>query len=224
MPMARPQEMKILLRHITFAMKRIPLFSILLILMVLSLASCKEKTDQAAEMASRLRDVRRLELAQMTIGKVGMISDHKYEDAKTIEEKTKAMVNAMKIGNRIGVYSYDTYLIAYIDLSELSNDDIEFDEKTNVAHVVLPPVRVMTDGREPQLHEVHYRVTGLRSSIKPEERARLKAQMADEVKKEVAGYEGSKEMLCDEARRKATLWFKGIIESWGYTPDVTFKD
>lgn len=218
------QKTRILLRHNAFAMKRILILPILITLLSACLSACREKTDHVAEMTSRLRDVSRLELAQMTIGKVGMISDHKYEDAKTIEEKTKAMVNAMKIGNRIGVYSYDTYLIAYIDLSELSNDDIEFDEKTNVVHVVLPPVKVMTDGREPQLHEVHYRVTGLRSSIKPEERAKLKAQMAAEVKKEVAGYEGSKEILRDEARKKATAWFENIITSWGYTPDITFKD
>ncbi|MBD5356938.1 MAG: DUF4230 domain-containing protein [Bacteroides sp.] len=187
-------------------------------------SSCKEKADPETEIARRLRDVSRLELAQMTIGKVGMISDHKYEDAKSLEDKTKAMLNAMKIGNRIGVYSYDTYLIAYIDLSELSADDIEFDPNTNVAHVNLPSVKIITDGREPELHEVHYRVTGFRSSIKPEERAKLKAQMAAEVKKEVAGYEGSKELLRDEARKKAVSWFNGIIESWGYIPNITFKD
>lgn len=210
----------------TFAMKHLSILPIFITLLGLLAASCTEKTDHdhEAEMASRLRDVSRLELAQMTIGKVGMISDHKYENAKTLEDKTRAVLNSMKIGNRIGVYSYDTYLIAYIDLAELTTEDITFDEKTNVAHVNLPPVRVITDGREPELHEVHYRVTGLRSSIKPEERANLKAQMAAEVKKEVAGYEGSKEILRDEARKKATAWFKGIIESWGYISDITFKD
>lgn len=196
---------------------------ILTALLAVMLPSCKEKQDQEMEIASRLRDVSRLELAQMTVGKVGMISDHKYEDAKTLEQKTKAMLDAMKIGNRIGVYSYDTYLTAYIDLSELTADDVEIDKKTNVAHVTLPPIQVMTDGREPQLHEVHYRVTGLRSSIKPDERARLKAQMAAEVKKEMDADEGNKEMLRDEARRKASAWFSEILQDWGYTPDISFK-
>lgn len=196
---------------------------ILTALFALLLSSCKEKADPEMEMVSRLRDVSRLELAQMTVGKVGMISDHKYEDAKTLEQKTRAMLDAMKIGNRVGVYSYDTYLTAYIDLSEISADDIEIDKKTNVAHVTLPAIQVITDGREPQLHEVHYRVTGMRSSIKPEERARLKAQMAAEVKKEMAANEGSKEVLRDEARRKATAWFSEILTEWGYTPDISFK-
>lgn len=190
----------------------------------LTLISCQEQKDPEMEVMSRLRDVSRLELAQMTVGKVGMISDHKYEDAKTLEEKTQAMLNSMKIGNRIGVYSYDTYLTAYIDLSEITANDISIDRKTNVAHVTLPPVKVMTDGREPELHEVHYRVTGLRSSIKADERAKLKSQMAAEVKRETAANEGSREMLRDEARRKATAWFNEILRSWGFTPDVTFRD
>lgn len=184
----------------------------------LTLISCQEQKDPEMEVMSRLRDVSRLELAQMTVGKVGMISDHKYEDAKTLEEKTQAMLNSMKIGNRIGVYSYDTYLTAYIDLSEITANDISIDRKTNVAHVTLPPVKVMTDGREPELHEVHYRVTGLRSSIKADERAKLKSQMAAEVKRETAANEGSREMLRDEARRKATAWFNEILRSWGFTP------
>lgn len=192
-------------------------------LSALAFSSCETKPDQEMEMVSRLRDVSRLELARMTVGKVGMISDHKYEDAKTLEQKTRAMLNAMKIGNRVGVYSYDTYLTAYIDLSEISADDIEINEKTNVAHVTLPAIQVITDGREPQLHEVHYRVTGMRSSIKPEERARLKAQMAAEVKKEIAVSDGSKDALRDEAQRKAKAWFSEILEEWGYTPDISFK-
>ena len=187
------------------------------------LFSCKEKEAPEMELVSRLQDVSRLELAQMTVGKVGMISDHKYEDAKTLEQKTRAMLDAMKIGNRIGVYSYDTYLTAYIDLSQLTADDISIDKKSNVAHVTLPPVQVMTDGREPQLHEVHYRVTGLRSSIKPDERARLKAQMAAEVKKEMDADEGSRQLLRDEARKKAEAWFSEILADWGYTPDISFK-
>ena len=196
---------------------------ILTALFALMLFSCQEKAEPEIEMASRLQDVSRLELAQMTVGKVGMISDHKYEDAKTLEQKTRAMLDAMKIGNRIGVYSYDTYLTAYIDLSELTSDDISIDKKNNVAHVTLPPVQVMTDGREPQLHEVHYRVTGLRSSIKPEERAQLKSQMAGEVRKEMSEAEGSKDVLRDEAQRKAKIWFDEIIRNMGYTPDVSFK-
>lgn len=194
-----------------------------LILTILSLQSCGENANLEAQMLSQLQDISRLELAQMTIGKVGMISDHKYEDAKTLEEKTRAMLDAMKIGNRIGVYSYDTYLTAYIDLSKLNADDIEIDKKSNVAHVTLPPIEIETDGREPQLHEVHYRVTGLRSSIKPDERARLKSQMAAEVSKEIAANEGSKKILREEAQRKGEAWFGEILRSWGYIPHITFQ-
>ena len=48
-----------------------------------------------------------------------------------------------KIGKRIAVYSYDSYMRAYIDLSALQPEDIQFDDNAGTVKVILPPVRVV---------------------------------------------------------------------------------
>lgn len=186
------------------------------------MAACGHK-EEPVDVYSRLQSVSRLELARMTVGKVGMISDPAVGEAHGIMGKAEAMLDAVKVGKRIGVYSYDTYLTAYIDLSELSPDDIEIDREGATARVLLPPVKVMVDGREPQLHEEHYRVTGLRSSITPEERARLKAQMAREVRMELSKDQSSSEALKASAEAKAKAWFTQLLENWGYEARVEIR-
>lgn len=170
-----------------------------------------------------IKDVNRLELSRMTVGKVGMISDPSFTEADGFLSKAQAAFDAVKVGKRIGVYSYDTYLTAYIDLSELRPEDVEVDNEKMTARVTLPPVKVTVDGREPQLHEEHYRVTGLRSEITPAERAALKAQMSREVSKEINGNDKAMTALRTSAIAKADAWLSSLLENWGYTPEVEWR-
>lgn len=186
------------------------------------LTGCGEK-EHPVDVYHRLRDVDRLELSRMTVGKVGMISDPVFSEANGFSGKMEALFDAMKPGVRIGVYSYDTYLVAYVDLAQLRPEDVVIDSETKTAEIHLPPVRVMTDGREPQLHEVHYRVTGMRSAITPAERAKLKSQMAAEVKKQMVGNGAATEALRESAEAKAKSWFTDLLENWGYVATVDFK-
>lgn len=203
-------------------MKRINAILTLMLLLLPVLTGCGKK-EEKLDLPTRLQDVSRLELARMTVGKVGMISDPKVSEAKDFLGKAQAALNKMKVGTRIGVYSYDTYLTAYVDLSDLREGDITVDEESGVVTVTLPPVQVMTDGREPQLHEEHYRVTGLRSSITPSERATLKAQMAREVKAQMDSDKEGNAMLRKAAEAKAKNWVAQLLENWGYQAVVTFR-
>lgn len=190
------------------------------VLLAILVCSCR-KEEQTIDVFSRLQDVSRLELSRMTVTKVGMISDVPASSASGIAGKAEAFFNNMKIGNRIGVYSYDTYLIAYIDLGQLRPEDVQVDEKEKVVRISLPPVEVMTDGREPELHEEHSRVTGLRSEISPAERARLKSQMAAEVRDEIASDSEMTEKLRESARIKAKAWISELVTNWGYTAEIS---
>ena len=183
----------------------------------------RDKESPSLEVYESLREVSRLELAKMTIGKVGMVSDPSWDDANTIEGKALALFNSMKVGKRIGVYSYDTYVTAFVDLSKLQPDDVVVDEENATVDIYLPSVEVMTDGREPQLHEEHYRVTGFRSRITPEERAALKTQMAREVKREMAASKASMETLRKSAEQKARAWISGLAADRGLTANVNFR-
>lgn len=188
------------------------------------LVSCRpEQPDKGLDVLTSLRDVSKLQLAQMTIGKVGEISDPDFKDAKTLQQKTTAALDKIKIGKRLGVYSYDTYISAYIDLSELTPDDVTVDESSGTIILKLPPVKVEYDGRDLNLKEEHYRVTGLRSQIRPEERARLKEQMGKELKKEVAVDPQLEQKLRATAENKALRYFSLLISDRGYEPVVSFR-
>ena len=196
----------------------------ILAVMILLPASCAHREEAPAlDVYESLREVNRLELARMTIGKVGMVSDPGWDDVNTLEGKAKVLLNTMKVGKRIGVYSYDTYVTAYVDLSRLQPDDITVYREKGTVDILLPRVEVMTDGREPQLHEEHYRVTGFRSRITPEERAALKGQMAREVKRELASSREGMEALRKSAEQKARLWVADLVADWGLTANVTFR-
>ena len=188
-----------------------------------SLSSCEKKEEVQLDVYESLREVSRLELSRMTVGKVGMVADLGWDDVTDWEGKARVLWNAMKVGKRIGVYSYDTYVIAYVDLSKLRPEDVTVNREAGTVDIVLPRVEVEVDGREPQLHEMHYRVTGFRSRIRPEERAALKAQMAKEVKKELASSRQGVEKLRKSAEDKARAWVVGLAENWDLAAKVDFR-
>lgn len=190
---------------------------------ILLMGACK-KEEHNIDVAESLRSVNRLDLASMSLGKVGMISDPDFSDSKGLAATAMAMMNSMKVGTRIGVYSYDTYVTAFIDLSELQDDDISIDVKSKKIKLKLPPVKVSVDGRDPLLHEEHVRVTGLRSSITPGERASLKGKMAAEVGKEILNDPKIEESLKASAERKGREWISTLLSDWGYEASIEFRN
>lgn len=210
--------------NITIASVKYKTCCLLLLLATLVGSSCSRKVEEPEfNVFENLREVNRLELARMTVGKVGMVSDQEWGDAKTLEKKAEALFNKMKIGSRIGVYSYDTFVTAYIDLSQLRPEDVKVDRENGTVDIRLPRVRVMIDGREPQLHEEHYRVTGLRSNIRPTERATLKAQMAREVKRELASSGEAMDALRRNGEAKAREWITELAKNWNLNAKVEFR-
>ncbi len=187
-------------------------------------SSCqKQEETPSLDVYESLREVNRLELARMTVGKVGMVSDPAWEDMNTLEGKARVLLNSVKVGKRIGVYSYDTYVTAYIDLSKLRPDDIVVDRDAGTVDILLPRVEVCVEGRDPLLHEEHYRVTGMRSQITPQERAALKARMAKEVNNEIATSRKNVEALRKSAEQKARVWISGLTQDWGLASKVEFR-
>lgn len=193
-----------------------------MLMIVMLFGGCRKEEEQIDAYA-RLRSVQRLELARMAVGKVGIISDKEPQDAGSLSAKAEALVNNMKVGTRIGVYSYDTYLVAYMDLGKLTSDDVRVDAERKMVSVLLPEVEVMTDGRDPQLREEHVRVTGFRSAITPEERAALKAQMAREVNEDLKKHGKDVETLRKTAAESARELIERIVSSWGYEADVQVR-
>lgn len=127
------------------------------------------------------------------------------------------------IGKRIAVYSYDSYMRAYIDLSAMQMDDIVYDEDTKTVRITLPPVRTEIAGRDMEMRKEYENIGPLRSNLDSKERAEIKEKANASFKKEVEDNPEFKRQLMDAARRKARKYFETLFEANGYTASVDFK-
>ena len=90
--------------------------------MLMCFCSCNREEDKRDALYKEITSVNKLVLSSMAINKIG-----EYDDESN-----------WKIGKRIAVYSYDTYMRAYIDLSLLKPEDFVIDETAKTAELTLP--------------------------------------------------------------------------------------
>lgn len=193
-----------------------------LALAALIFTGCR-KNEEPHDIYNEIKSVNRLNLAGMTISKMATIDDITLDEAKGVKETADALLNAIKIGDRIAVYSYDTYLRAYIDLSELTPSDVAVDESTRSVTLLLPAIKTEFAGRDLPIRENHYRVTGLRLAINAKERAAIKERMNESLKAEVRRNPQFQNHVKSEARRKAVAYFESMLGNLGYSADISFK-
>ena len=116
--------------------------------------------------------------------------------------------------------------IAQILLDEgyIRKFDVIDDGNFKTIHITLPPVQTEFVGRDMAIREEHYRVTGLRSQIDPQERAALKENMNTALKREIEGNPDFKAALVATAKNRAASYFEQMAASNGYTAIVSFTD
>jgi len=189
-----------------------------------SLGSCNDNAQREKLYYSEVKSVNKLVLAQMTVSKMATIDDINLSDAEGLKQTAAALVDAVKLGDRKAAYSYDTYLRAFIDLSTLTPEDITVDESGKNINLTLPAVTSEYLGRDMEIREDHYRVTGLRSEIDARERAEIKEQMNTVLKEEVERKPMFRDKLVNEAKAKAQTYFSSLLGKDGYTVTVKFKE
>ena len=157
-----------------------------------------------------------------------------YQEIKSVDKMVFASMAITKtakmessgwytVGKRIAVYSYDSYMRAYIDLSALQMDDLVFDEKNKTVKVTLPPVVTEITGRDMEMRKEYENIGILRQDLDSKERAEIKEQANKSFKEEVEDNPMFKEQLTEAAKRKARKYFDAIFEANGYTPSIDFK-
>lgn len=129
-----------------------------------------------------------------------------------------------KVGQRVAVYSYDTYMDASVDLSSLSPDDIVWNDSDSTVTVTLPPVVTSLSGRDPQLRLDYENIGVFRSEISSEERATMKEQANAELRREVAENPVFRENLTAQAREKARQWLTALLGTDGWKVNVNFNN
>lgn len=162
----------------------------------------------ATELYRELKSVDKMVFASMSITKsVKMESDAWY-----------------KVGKRIAVYSYDSYMRAYIDMSTLQESDLDFDETNRVVHITLPPVVTEVTGRDMTMRKEYENIGIFRTELDSRERAEMKEKANESLMKEVRDNPQFRQRLTDEAQRKARRYFETLCESAGYVADIKFKE
>ena len=171
-------------------------------------ACSKSPAPDHTQLYEEIRQVNRMEFASLAVPKT----------VKT--ERT----DWYKLGKRLAVYSYDTYLKAFIDMSLLAPEDIEFDEKNKTVRVILPPIQVEIAGRDMEMRKEYENVGMFRTEISSQERAKMKEKSNAELKKELEGEAEYKQRLEQRARQKARSYFETLLGNAGYTPSIRFSD
>ena len=187
-----------------------------------AVAGCRGN-DDAAVLYTQVRSANKLVLGQMTISKMATVDDIDLADAKGLKQTAAGLVDAVKVGSRKAAYSYDTYLRAYVDLDALRPEDITLDKSTMTAEITLPAVQTEFAGRDMQMREDHYRVTGLRSEIDARERARIKEQMNAALRREVEEKSRFKDLLTETAKAKGRKFFESMFAANGYKVTVNYR-
>lgn len=197
---------------------------ILSALLATAFTGCREKpSDEDRTYYSELRAVKKLVTGRMTISKMATIDDIRLDEAQGLRQTASALLAAIKPGSRKAAYSYNTYLRAYIDMDRLTPDDIRLSPDGKTLEIDLPPVEIEFAGRDAEICEEHYRVTGLRSNINADERARLKEEMNTLLKEEVRQNPAIASRLMEIAKTKAISFFTQWGANHGLDVKVNFK-
>ncbi len=160
----------------------------------------------------------------MTLSKMATIDDIRLSEAQGLKQTASALLAAIKPGSRKAAYSYDTYLRAYIDLEKLTPADISLSADGKSMQLTLPAIEIEFTGRDAEIREEHYRVTGLRSEINADERAALKEEMNRLLKEEVRQNPAFTSRLTELAKTKAVTYFTQWGRSQGIDVSIRFKD
>ena len=185
-------------------------FSALSILLAIPLLfACTKKTaPDHTQLYEEIRHVNKMEFASMAV-------------TKTVKTERS---DWYKVGKRIAVYSFDTYLKAYIDLYQFDMENMEFDEENKTVKATLPPVKIEIAGRDMSMKKEYENVGMFRTDIDSKERAKMKEKASADLKKELEGNPEYKQRLEDTARRKARSYFETLFKNAGYTAFIRFSD
>lgn len=157
-----------------------------------------------------------------------------YQEIKSVDKMVFASMAITKtakmessdwytVGKRIAVYSYDTYMQAYVDLSALQMEDLVFDEANKTVKVTLPPVKTEVTGRDMEMRKEYENIGMLRNDLDSKERAEIKEKANASFKTEIEENPMFKEHLTEAAKRKARKYFETIFAANGYTASIDFK-
>lgn len=184
-------------------------------------SSCEKRHESSIK--ERITSLNELQLVECTMAKTYTVRDAYDKDLENDEFNFfNWLEHTLKMGDRIGVYGLRRSYSAYINLNEITENDIVI--KDNTIHLTLPKVKIRTLGNDITHIVYHERVSGLRSTISESERLAMRNKASELLDKEIVRKGNT--LLPDmeqQAKEKAKSWFVTLLREWGYEAVITFK-
>lgn len=195
-----------------------PKSSLLILLLLLSACSGSGEDSLPGEEAlvGMIRSTERLELAEMELTEVLVIegSGTTLSGVRTLDEAAKYIDNLIRPGGRIGVYAFTHTAVSYLDLSEVTPEDVTIHGQSVTLR--LPPIGVILLGRSPDLEVLHERVTGTKRPISSEERKALQDEATERTRERLRPGHATGDLLRRKGAVRATAFYRGMLHSAGY--------
>ena len=192
------------------------------------LIACNKQPEPSLYL--ELKDISELTLAEVRVEKTFIIDDPDIQ-FKEIGSRSGIFADAVdwlkrktSIGKRIGVYSFGTYFSAYLDLSQLTEQDVQLDRQKKQCILILPPIQIKEWGRDFEVKTEHERVSIYRTRLTPEERAKAKDEASKMLAKEIADNSRFKQEFIRKAEDKARNYFSTLLANWDYQADIKFRE
>lgn len=205
------------------------LLSALLCLLV-SLPRCskRKKPEELLQEAivQQYQSVGKLLLTETTLQKAVTLQDPKisFYDIDSFKDFATWLGNQTKVGNRVGIYSFDATLVSYTDLTGFSADDVSYDSDKQQLTVYISPIQVELRGRDFTLRTEYEYVAPLRDAITPQDRARVKNRAYQVLQQEIATNDQLIAQIRQRSIEKLRRWLTQLLLSYELPPTVVLVE
>ncbi len=205
------------------------LFTVLLCLLV-SLPNCsKRKTAEELlqeAIVQQYQSVGKLLLTETTLQKAVTLQDPKitFYDINSFKDFATWLSNQTKVGNRVGIYSFDATLVSYTDLTGFSADDVSYDKEQQQLTIYISPIQVELRGRDFTLRTEYEYVAPLREAITPQDRARVKNRAYQVLQQEINSNDQLIAQIRQRSIEKLRRWFTQLLLSYELPPTVVIVE
>ena len=201
-----------------------------LLCLLVSLPSCsKRKTAEELlqeAIVQQYQSVGKLLLTETTLQKAVTLQDPKitFYDIDSFKDFATWLGNQTKIGNRVGIYSFDATLVSYTDLTSFSADDVAYDTDQQQLTVYISPIQVELRGRDFTLRTEYEYVAPLREAITPQDRARVKERAYQVLQQEIASNGQLIAQIRQRSIEKLRRWLTQLLLSYDLPPTVVIVE
>ncbi|AEE12351.1 DUF4230 domain-containing protein [Porphyromonas asaccharolytica] len=198
--------------------------------LLVSLPSCskQKKPEELLQEAivQQYQSVGKLLLTETTLQKAVTLQDPKisFYDISSFKDFAKWLSNQTKVGNRVGIYSFDATLVSYTDLTGFSADDVSYDSDKQQLTVYISPIQVELRGRDFTLRTEYEYVAPLRNPITPQDRARVKNRAYQVLQQEITSNDQLIAQIRQRSIEKLRRWLTQLLLSYELPPTVVIVE